>query len=52
MGWDVVHEHDLAWEERPGHDGEEPRHAASLTDAAWRGACPSWPGRSSQARSA
>lgn len=24
----------LDWEERPGHEGEAPRHAANLTDAA------------------
>ena len=34
MGWDVAHERDLTWEERPGHEGQEPRSAASLTDAA------------------
>ena len=34
VAYDVVHESDLAWEERPGHEGQEPRRAASLTDAA------------------
>jgi mannose-6-phosphate isomerase-like protein (cupin superfamily) len=34
MGYDVVHHSDLDWEERPGHEGQEPRHAAALTDAA------------------
>jgi mannose-6-phosphate isomerase-like protein (cupin superfamily) len=34
VGWDVVHESDLDWEERPGHEGQEPRHAATLTEPA------------------
>jgi mannose-6-phosphate isomerase-like protein (cupin superfamily) len=34
MGFDVVHAGDLDWEERPGHEGQAPRHAASITDAA------------------
>jgi mannose-6-phosphate isomerase-like protein (cupin superfamily) len=34
MGFDVVHAGDLDWEERPGHEGQAPRHAASVTDAA------------------
>jgi mannose-6-phosphate isomerase-like protein (cupin superfamily) len=34
MGWDVVHERDLDWEERPSHEGQPNRHAATLTDAA------------------
>lgn len=34
MSWDVVHHADLDWEERPGHEGQEPRQAAALTDAA------------------
>jgi mannose-6-phosphate isomerase-like protein (cupin superfamily) len=34
VGYDVVQRNDLAWEERPGHEGQAPRHAASVTDAA------------------
>jgi mannose-6-phosphate isomerase-like protein (cupin superfamily) len=34
MGYHVVHHADLEWEDRPGHEGQEPRHAATLTDAA------------------
>ena len=34
MGYDVVHFDNLDWEERPGHEGQEPRHAASLTEPA------------------
>jgi mannose-6-phosphate isomerase-like protein (cupin superfamily) len=34
VSWNVVHERELEWEGRPGHEGEEPRHAAALTDAA------------------
>src|SRR5579875_1469839 len=34
MSYDVVHAGDLAWEERPGHEGEEPRLAAHLTEPA------------------
>jgi mannose-6-phosphate isomerase-like protein (cupin superfamily) len=34
MGYDVVHFGNLDWEERPGHEGQEPRHAAALTEPA------------------
>jgi mannose-6-phosphate isomerase-like protein (cupin superfamily) len=34
MSWHVVHAQDLEWEERPGHEGQEPRHAAALTEPA------------------
>lgn len=34
MGYDVVHPAALPWEERPGHEGQAPRHAAAITDAA------------------
>jgi mannose-6-phosphate isomerase-like protein (cupin superfamily) len=34
MSYDVVHYSDLEWEERPGHEGETPRQAASVTDPA------------------
>jgi len=34
MGWDVVHQADLEWEERPAHEGQEPRRAAGLTEPA------------------
>jgi mannose-6-phosphate isomerase-like protein (cupin superfamily) len=34
MAYDVVHAHELAWEERTGHEGEAPRHAAALTEVA------------------
>src|SRR5436305_10475361 len=34
MGWDVVQRADLEWEKRPGHEGQEPRDAATLTEAA------------------
>ena len=34
MAYDVVRYADLEWEERPAHEGQEPRHAAALTDAA------------------
>jgi mannose-6-phosphate isomerase-like protein (cupin superfamily) len=34
VGWDVVHERDLDWEERPGHEGQAPRQAAALTEPA------------------
>lgn len=34
MGYDVVLASDLAWEERPGHEGQAPRHAAAITDPA------------------
>ena len=32
MSYDVVHYADLDWEERPGHEGQAPRSAASVTD--------------------
>jgi mannose-6-phosphate isomerase-like protein (cupin superfamily) len=34
VAYDVVHHVDLEWEERPGHEGQQPRRAAALTDAA------------------
>jgi mannose-6-phosphate isomerase-like protein (cupin superfamily) len=34
MSYDVVHYADLVWEERPGHEGQAPRSAASVTDPA------------------
>jgi mannose-6-phosphate isomerase-like protein (cupin superfamily) len=34
MGWDVVYERDLDWEARPAPEGQQPRHAAAVTDAA------------------
>ena len=34
MAYDVVHFADLEWEERPGHEGQEPRLAAPLTEPA------------------
>jgi mannose-6-phosphate isomerase-like protein (cupin superfamily) len=34
VGYDVVHNEDLSWEERPGHEGQAPRRTASITDAA------------------
>src|SRR5437879_13592084 len=34
MAYDVVQFADLEWEERPGHEGQEPRHAAGLTEPA------------------
>jgi len=34
VGYDVVHGQDLAWEERPGHEGQAPRQTASITDLA------------------
>jgi hypothetical protein len=33
VGYDVVHYGDHEWEERPAHEGQALRHAASLTDA-------------------
>ena len=33
MGYDVVRAADIAWEERPGHEGQAPRYATSITDA-------------------
>jgi uncharacterized cupin superfamily protein len=32
--FDVVQESALEWEERPAHEGQAPRHQASITDAA------------------
>src|SRR5262249_38238549 len=34
MGWDAVHRAALEGEERRGHEGQEPRHAAPLTEPA------------------
>jgi mannose-6-phosphate isomerase-like protein (cupin superfamily) len=34
VAYDVVHDGDLEWEERPGHEGQEPRQAATLTESA------------------
>lgn len=34
MAYDVVQFADLEWEERPGHEGQAPRHAAPLTEPA------------------
>jgi mannose-6-phosphate isomerase-like protein (cupin superfamily) len=34
VGYDVVQRADLAWEARPGHEGQASRHAASITDPA------------------
>ena len=34
MPYDVVHYGDLDWEERSGHEGQVPRQAAGLTEAA------------------
>ena len=34
MAYDVVQFGELEWEERPGHEGQEPRQAAALTEAA------------------
>lgn len=34
MGYDVLQEAALDWEERPGHEGQAPRHTAAVTDAA------------------
>jgi mannose-6-phosphate isomerase-like protein (cupin superfamily) len=34
VAYDVVHYDELDWEERPGHEGQAPRHAAALTEAA------------------
>lgn len=34
MAYDVVHYGALAWEERPGHEGEPPRQTAALTEPA------------------
>jgi mannose-6-phosphate isomerase-like protein (cupin superfamily) len=32
VSYDVVQYADLDWEERPGHEGQVPRHAAALTE--------------------
>jgi mannose-6-phosphate isomerase-like protein (cupin superfamily) len=34
VSYDVVHADGIEWDERPGHEGQEPRHTASITDAA------------------
>jgi mannose-6-phosphate isomerase-like protein (cupin superfamily) len=34
MPWHVVHERDLEWEERPGHEGLTPGPAAPVTEPA------------------
>jgi len=34
MAYDVVQPEDIQWDERPGHEGEAPRHTTSITDAA------------------
>ncbi len=34
MPYHVLHYAELDWEERPGHEGELPRQAATITDAA------------------
>ena len=34
MAYDVVQFGELEWEERPGHEGQAPRYAAALTEAA------------------
>jgi mannose-6-phosphate isomerase-like protein (cupin superfamily) len=34
VAYDVVHYADLEWQERPGHEGQELRHAAALTEPA------------------
>jgi mannose-6-phosphate isomerase-like protein (cupin superfamily) len=34
VGYEVVQRDELSWEERPGHEGQAPRHAASVTDPA------------------
>jgi mannose-6-phosphate isomerase-like protein (cupin superfamily) len=34
VAYDVVHYADLEWEERTGHEGQELRHAAALTEPA------------------
>jgi mannose-6-phosphate isomerase-like protein (cupin superfamily) len=34
MGYDVVRADTADWEERPGHEGQQPRHAADVTTAA------------------
>ena len=34
MAYDAVHAAELEWEERPAHEGQEPRHAAAVTEPA------------------
>jgi mannose-6-phosphate isomerase-like protein (cupin superfamily) len=34
MGYDVVRLDSAGWEERPGHEGQAPRHAAEVTEPA------------------
>ncbi len=34
MAYDVVHSGELEWEERPGHEGQQPRQNAGVTEAA------------------
>jgi mannose-6-phosphate isomerase-like protein (cupin superfamily) len=34
VGYDVVRATDIQWEERPGHEGQAPRQAFRVTDAA------------------
>lgn len=34
MGYDVVQLDSAGWEERPGHEGQAPRHAAEVTEPA------------------
>jgi mannose-6-phosphate isomerase-like protein (cupin superfamily) len=34
VAYDVVQSGDLEWEERPAHEGQTPRHAATLTEPA------------------
>jgi mannose-6-phosphate isomerase-like protein (cupin superfamily) len=34
MAYDVVHAGELEWEERPAHEGQQPRHSAGVTEAA------------------
>ena len=34
MTYDVIHFDGLEWEERPGHEGQEPRQAAAFTEPA------------------
>ena len=34
MGYDVVRGENASWEERPGHEGQAPRHSADVTEPA------------------
>jgi mannose-6-phosphate isomerase-like protein (cupin superfamily) len=34
VSYDVVRSDSAGWEERPGHEGQQPRHAADVTTAA------------------